>query len=615
MDKCGTANNVFVGARYVPLILGEWSATEKYEPLTVVLYQGTSYTSRTYVPAGIVPSESTSQYWALTGNYNAQVEMYRQEVEKIDNRVQNMEMYFTYVYDSTVNLINSDNPIIKDGDYVKTLGYTTKGDGGESKYLITATQDLNKYQIKIGNLYGTLLFDETNNIRIINSNDTNAINTIFNNDVLNKLNWYSNNEFNIASEIYINFNFDCQKPINSTSLININATEKNINLIVNGNGTNDGINIIFLSLCKLNFRLYNFVHAISITNGVSQLSVYQGYFRDCLYGYYVNLSGADNWFNGNIIEKNTFLYSSNFTPANDNTLFKSFLYINTNQRFIPNTNKINEIELEGQKVQNFNAFYLSKINQSVFKCIRYEINGTNNILFTLNLEPINGIITTQTSIFNLFIDELFLIFATQIFKYINYEKNNISSLIDVYNINLPTTIKNEISDKDFLYTSGTNPVINNFIYNASTHQLEDATYGPGFSTSAMCCKAFTNVKQYDSFKVNMPSGNRIYVCAIVNGQVDNSAINTMQYNKTDYYIVSATGNITINKDIDELWLFNPDGIFSFNTNSNAMLKEPAKIFNLRNITTPPKNNNVMGIYNGDLYWYNNQWIRITTPIA
>lgn len=73
----------YIGARYVP-IFGrkgedsiEWDNTAPYEPLTIVLYQGNSYTSRQFVPVGV---EITNQeFWAITGNYNAQVEMYRRE--------------------------------------------------------------------------------------------------------------------------------------------------------------------------------------------------------------------------------------------------------------------------------------------------------------------------------------------------------------------------------------------------------------------------------------------------------------------------------------------------------------------------------------------------------
>ena len=71
----------YVGARYVPLFADpiEWDSTRAYEPLTIVLHQGNSYTTRQYTPAGI---EITNEaFWAETGNYNAQVELYRQEVQ------------------------------------------------------------------------------------------------------------------------------------------------------------------------------------------------------------------------------------------------------------------------------------------------------------------------------------------------------------------------------------------------------------------------------------------------------------------------------------------------------------------------------------------------------
>lgn len=55
----------------------DWDKTKTYEPLTIVYYQGNSYTSRQSVPAGVDITDTT--YWALTGNYNAQIEQYRKE--------------------------------------------------------------------------------------------------------------------------------------------------------------------------------------------------------------------------------------------------------------------------------------------------------------------------------------------------------------------------------------------------------------------------------------------------------------------------------------------------------------------------------------------------------
>lgn len=77
----------YVGARYVPVFADplEWSDTHEYEPLTIVAYQGNSYTSMQSVPAGI--DIANTEYWAQTGNYNAQIEAYRKEVLAYDERI------------------------------------------------------------------------------------------------------------------------------------------------------------------------------------------------------------------------------------------------------------------------------------------------------------------------------------------------------------------------------------------------------------------------------------------------------------------------------------------------------------------------------------------------
>ena len=45
----------YIGARYVPLFADPltWDITKAYEALTIVYYQGNSFTSRQAVPAGI----------------------------------------------------------------------------------------------------------------------------------------------------------------------------------------------------------------------------------------------------------------------------------------------------------------------------------------------------------------------------------------------------------------------------------------------------------------------------------------------------------------------------------------------------------------------------------
>lgn len=77
----------YVGARYVPVFADplEWSDQREYEPLTIVTYQGNSYTSMQSVPVGV--DIDNTAYWAQTGNYNAQIEAYRQEVLAYDGRI------------------------------------------------------------------------------------------------------------------------------------------------------------------------------------------------------------------------------------------------------------------------------------------------------------------------------------------------------------------------------------------------------------------------------------------------------------------------------------------------------------------------------------------------
>ena len=82
----------YIGARYVPLFTGQWDNTKAYEPLCIVTHNGASYTSRQAVPVGI--DISNSAYWALSGNYDAQVQSYIQTVKTFDGRIDALEDRF-----------------------------------------------------------------------------------------------------------------------------------------------------------------------------------------------------------------------------------------------------------------------------------------------------------------------------------------------------------------------------------------------------------------------------------------------------------------------------------------------------------------------------------------
>lgn len=82
----------YIGARYVPIFYddgaggSEWTDAVDYEPLTIVIHEGNSFTSRQYVPAGI-PITNTA-YWLETGNWNSQIESYRREVLQFADDIQ-----------------------------------------------------------------------------------------------------------------------------------------------------------------------------------------------------------------------------------------------------------------------------------------------------------------------------------------------------------------------------------------------------------------------------------------------------------------------------------------------------------------------------------------------
>lgn len=77
----------YIGARYVPVFADpiEWDINKPYESLTIVTYQGNSYTSKCAVPGGT--EITNTRYWAKTGDYNAQVAEYRAAVGDLSTQV------------------------------------------------------------------------------------------------------------------------------------------------------------------------------------------------------------------------------------------------------------------------------------------------------------------------------------------------------------------------------------------------------------------------------------------------------------------------------------------------------------------------------------------------
>lgn len=133
--------NTYIGARYVPIFNGTWNNSKKYEPLVIVEYQGNSYTSKTYVPIGI--DINNTEYWALTGNYNAQVEAYRQEVEQLKQQVNDfggeIDTIETELTETTATATGAYNASFKQTNKKKAVFFgdsLTVGDMGGSSHII-----------------------------------------------------------------------------------------------------------------------------------------------------------------------------------------------------------------------------------------------------------------------------------------------------------------------------------------------------------------------------------------------------------------------------------------------------------------------------------------------
>lgn len=133
----------YIGARYVPLIADpiEWSNQKEYEPLTIVLYKGNSYTSRQFVPKGI--DISNTEFWANTGNYNAQVEQYRQEVNHVKVTVQELANKTAYSFDSVDDMVKYDLPV---GTIAITASFHKNTNIGGGIYII-GTSTANGFDI------------------------------------------------------------------------------------------------------------------------------------------------------------------------------------------------------------------------------------------------------------------------------------------------------------------------------------------------------------------------------------------------------------------------------------------------------------------------------------
>lgn len=87
----------YIGARYVPKFYvnsnntSEWAEGVEYEPLTVVTYNGNSYTSKTTVPATVGNPSLNPAYWVISGVYNAQLGQFAERLDSAEATIAELE--------------------------------------------------------------------------------------------------------------------------------------------------------------------------------------------------------------------------------------------------------------------------------------------------------------------------------------------------------------------------------------------------------------------------------------------------------------------------------------------------------------------------------------------
>lgn len=134
----GLINRQYVGARYVPKIMGEWDKNIPYEALSIVTYKGNSFTSKIPVPAKVDIGDET--YWISTGNYNVQIEEYRKETLEAKQLANNTN---TDLQTFKKNQTNTNNEINNKIDLTTSALNKLKNDvfDGDTPSIITVAKN------------------------------------------------------------------------------------------------------------------------------------------------------------------------------------------------------------------------------------------------------------------------------------------------------------------------------------------------------------------------------------------------------------------------------------------------------------------------------------------
>lgn len=125
----------YIGARYVPKFATpyEWDINATYEALTIVGYQGNSYTSKIPVPAGTQISDD--KYWALTNSQSGSVSNLETRMSSAETEIDSLQ---TITDSITDDVTNNAAAIAANTKAIQTLSMTAPKLPGMKNVIIIA---------------------------------------------------------------------------------------------------------------------------------------------------------------------------------------------------------------------------------------------------------------------------------------------------------------------------------------------------------------------------------------------------------------------------------------------------------------------------------------------
>lgn len=124
----------YIGARYVPKLVGAWQANTFYEALSIVTDNNVSYTSKKPVPATVGSPAENPEYWVATGNYNAQMQQIIEDMTELSGTVTDLSGTVTDLSGDVSNITTALTPLTETSLIMIGDSYAHTTDGTITKF-------------------------------------------------------------------------------------------------------------------------------------------------------------------------------------------------------------------------------------------------------------------------------------------------------------------------------------------------------------------------------------------------------------------------------------------------------------------------------------------------